>query len=168
MNAAAARPARWPCHPCPDPKKVNQVQDITEIGARLRAAVALPDLLAASFDAFEIVRQVARSSDHRAPELFAAFMMTANAAVDGREAVTIAPAMPAGGSSHASVAAAGASIGEITAALTTLSALLADCLTRAATLTAEPGDQLACAQAAGAARRIRDLMADRGHDGHLR
>jgi len=101
------------------------VQDITEIGARLQAAGGLPDLLAASFDAFEIVRQLARDSDHRAPELFAAFMMTADAAVDGREAVTIAPAMPAGRRSHASVAVADASIGEITAALATLGALLA-------------------------------------------
>jgi len=45
---------------------------------------------------------------------------------------------------------------------------LEDSLTRAATLTAEPGDQLACAQAAGAARRIRDLMAGTGRDRDLR
>jgi len=138
---------------------VNDMQEITEAGTRLRAADGLPDLLAASFDAFEVVRQLARSCDQRAPELFAAFMMTADAAVDGREAVTAAAALPAGSSASPRVPPADAGTEEVTAALAALGALLSDRLTQASALTADLGDRDACARAAGAARRIRDLMA---------
>ena len=65
------------------------------IQARLRDASALPDTLAVSFDAFEAIRLAARSCTDRIPELFAAFMTTADAAVDGREAITAAPSLPA-------------------------------------------------------------------------
>jgi hypothetical protein len=148
---------------------VNDVQDIIEIGTRLRNAAVLPDLLAASFDAFEIVRLLARSWDHQAPELFAAFMTTADAAVDGREAVTAAPALPAGGSTaRASVPAADTGTEEITAALAALGALLHDRLTSAAAVTTAPADQDACGQAADAARRIHDLMARDDDDRDIR
>jgi len=60
----------------------------------LRDAAGLPDTLAASFDAFEAVRELARGCEDKVPALFAAFMTTADAAVDGREAVTIAPSLP--------------------------------------------------------------------------
>ena len=66
------------------------------IQARLQDASALPDTLAVSFDAFEAIRLAARSCTDRVPELFAAFMTTADAAVDGREAITAAPSLPAG------------------------------------------------------------------------
>jgi len=143
---------------------VNDVREITAIRTCLRDAAVLPDLLAASFDAFEIIRLLARSCDHRAPELFAAFMTTADAAVDGREAITAAPALPAGGSTaRVSVPTADTGTQEITAALAALGALLHDRLTHAAARTAAPEDQDACVQAADAARRIHDLMA-RGDD----
>jgi hypothetical protein len=156
-----------PAVPCPPPKVVTDVQDIKEIGTRLRAAAELPDLLEASFDAFEIIRQRARSSDQLAPELFAAFMMTADAAVDGREAVTSSPALAAGGSpAHAGMPAAITTVDQIAADLAALGALLSDLLTQAAASTAAPEDKDACTEAADAARRIRDLMAvgedDRG------
>ena len=144
---------------------MNDVREITAIRTCLRDAAVLPDLLAASFDAFEIIRLLARSCDHRAPELFAAFMTTADAAVDGREAITAAPALPAGGSTaRVSVPTADTGTQEITAALAALGALLHDRLTHAAARTAAPEeDQDACVQAADAARRIHDLMA-RGDD----
>src|ERR1022692_2895387 len=140
------------------------MQEITGIEVRVRQAAALPDLLAASFDAFELVRATARSCDDRAPELFAAFMMTADAAVDGREAITTAPALPAGSAaSMASGPAADTAVDEITAALAALGGLLSDRLASAASAAAAPGDQTACAEGAGAADRIRHLMA-RGDD----
>ena len=137
---------------------VNHVQDIEVISAQVREAGSLPDLLAASFDAFEIVRVLARHWDHHAPELFAAFMMTADAAVDGREALTTAPAllagpMPARAGSLAEYSAAQ----EITAALAALGTLLARRLTDAARH-APPDDHDTCAAAAAAAQRIGDLM----------
>jgi hypothetical protein len=70
------------------------VQEIGAIQARLREASSVPELLAVSFDAFEAVRVLARSSEEAVPGLFAAFMTAADAAVDGREAITIAPSLP--------------------------------------------------------------------------
>jgi hypothetical protein len=57
-------------------------------------AADLPETLAAGFDAFEAVRMTARDYQDRVPGLFPAFMTTADAAVDGREALTIAPSLP--------------------------------------------------------------------------
>ena len=70
------------------------VEEISGIMTRLRDAASLPDTLAVAFDAFEVIRQLARDCESRVPALFAAFMTTADAAVDGREAVTTAPALP--------------------------------------------------------------------------
>jgi hypothetical protein len=134
------------------------MQDTEEISARLRDAASLPDLLAASFDAFEIIRIVARSCDQLAPELFAALMTTADAAVDGREAVTAVTALPAGASMALVIRPADAGIGEVTAALAALGTLLADRLVHAGILAAA-ADRGACAEAATAASRIHLLMA---------
>ena len=68
----------------------------TAAETRLRQAATIPDILAASFDAFEVTRLLARDSENAVPALFAAFMTTADAAVDGREAVTAAPSFPPG------------------------------------------------------------------------
>jgi len=139
-------------------RTVNHLQDTEEISARLRDAASLPDLLAASFDAFEIARMLARAGDLRLPELFAAFMTTADAAVDGREAVTAAPALPAGSTTACALTPSAAGTEEITAALAALGTLLSDRLAYAVTLTAEPADRDACAAAADAASRIHHLM----------
>lgn len=64
------------------------------IEPRLRQAADLPEAIAAAFDAFEAIRIAARDYQHRLPELFAAFVTTADDAVDGREALTIAPSLP--------------------------------------------------------------------------
>jgi hypothetical protein len=47
----------------------------------------------ASFDAFEAIRLLTRGNEHRDPSLFAAFMMAADPAVDGREAITTSPSL---------------------------------------------------------------------------
>ena len=41
----------------------DDMQDTGAIEARLRAAASLPDLLAATFDAFEAIRQIARDCE---------------------------------------------------------------------------------------------------------
>jgi hypothetical protein len=69
------------------------VAGVEVIQARLREASSLAELLAVSFDAFEAIRVLARSSEDTVPGLFAALMTTADAAVDGREAITIAPSL---------------------------------------------------------------------------
>jgi len=144
------------------------MQDTRAIEAQLRAAASLPDLLAASFDSFEAIRRIARDCEDQVPDaLLPAFMATADAAVDGREAVIGAPSLTphgradarirvsAGGSQHAE---------EVAGALAALAALLRDQLTGAAPDLAVPADQAACADAALAAAHIWQLMAG-GDDG---
>lgn len=133
------------------------MHDLEAILARLRGARSLPELLEASFDAFEAIRILARSSEHKVPSLFAAFMTVADAAVDGRQAITLAPSLSQ--ISLVTPPAAGADIDTITVALAALGELLDECLARAADRALIPGDRAACQEAAKAGRRIHQLMA---------
>jgi hypothetical protein len=142
--------------------KVSDVPEISSAKARLREATTVPGTLSASFDAFEVIRLLARGNEDRIPELFAAFMMVADAAVDGREAVTTAPSLPAAAGNQMP-AATGGDAGEIADAMAALAVLLGERLGGAAVLADGPGDRAACEQAAAAAGRICQLMA-RGHD----
>jgi len=137
------------------------VHDVETIMARLQGARSLPELLAAGFDAFETIRVLARGSEDIVPSLFAAFITVADAAVDGRQAITLAPSLPPGSGvtpvTHPP--AAGADIDTVTVALTALGELLDECLARAADRALIPGDRAACQEAAEAGRRIHQLMA---------
>jgi len=135
---------------------------IDEAEALLHDARSLPDLLAASIEAFEAILLVARRCEDQAPELLAAFMTCADAAVDGREAIMAAPSIthatrtPNSGDGDAvHVDAADAA-----AALSALGILLGGNLANAATQAAGAGDRAACRNAALAARRIGQLMRD--------
>jgi hypothetical protein len=90
--------------------------------------------------------------------LFAAFITVADAAVDGRQAITLAPSLPPV-SLITTPPAAGADIDTVTVALTALGELLDECLARAADRALIPGDRAACQEAAEAGRRIHQLMA---------
>lgn len=128
-------------------------------GVRLREAASLPEVLDAGFAAFEAIRITARACEDQVPGLFAAFMTTADAAVDGREALTAAPSLPrrAGSrSEHASSADAGA--GQAIDVVAQLAAVLRERLAEAAGKADLPGDQAACRDAASAAGRICQLM----------
>jgi hypothetical protein len=137
------------------------VQETSEIMTRLRNAASLPDILAAAFDAFETIRQLARDCEEHAPALLAAFMTTADAAVEGREAISVAPGLAPPGRARDQVTGPepSAPVEEVAAALTALSALLRDRLRHAATIATAAGDQTACTDAAQAAGRICQLMA---------
>jgi len=133
-------------------------------GPSLRQAATLPDVLAASFDAFEVIRLLARASEDQVPALLAAFMTAADAAVDGREAVTAAPSLPSGGEgAGAPAAAADTDAWVIADGMAALAVLLGERLRHAAALSLTAGDRGACEAAAEAAGRICQLMA-RGHD----
>ncbi|MGP7998939.1 MAG: hypothetical protein ACLPKI_16720 [Streptosporangiaceae bacterium] len=141
------------------------MQENLSIQVRLRDASTLPDTLAVSFDAFEAVRLAARSCVDRSPELFAAFMTTADAAVEGREAITAAPSLPAGPAAEPPrLLAAGDSIDDAIDVLAAIGALLDSCLAQVEAAATIKADRIACAEAAGAARRIHQLMT-RGDDG---
>jgi hypothetical protein len=146
------------------------VHEVEAITARLRDARSLPVLLAASLDAFEAIRVIARSTEDMVPALFAAFMTAADAAVDGREAITIAPSL----SSVPNVTVitsspeTGTGINTITDPLAALGALLDERLAHAADRALTSGDRAACQEAAEAGRRIHQLLARDDHDRHLR
>jgi hypothetical protein len=126
---------------------------------RLQEAAGLPELLAASFDTFEAIRQEADSRVDEVPELFAAFMTTAVTAVEGREAVTAAPSLPPGPAGpQPSLLTADAGLNEAIDTLANLGTLLDRCLTQAAASATNPQDRAACEEAADAARQIRHLM----------
>lgn len=146
------------------------MHDVEVIVARLRDARSLPELLAASFDAFEAIRVLARRSEDLAPRLFAAFMTAADAAVDGTQAITIAPSLSLTptGPLIAAPSAAGADIDTIADALAALGELLDERLAHAAGRALLSGDRTACQEAAVAGRRIQQLMAGDGNDRHLR
>jgi len=142
------------------------MRGIRDIEARLQASATLPDTLAACFDAFEIVRHLARDCEDRDPTLFAAFMSTADAALDGREAITVAPSLPPQGRSGtpASVRTADASADQVASALASLGAVLRGRLFDAAACSAIAGDMVACTTAAKAASRVCQLMARSSDD----
>ena len=146
------------------------MDDVEVIVARLRDARALPELLAASYDAFETIRVLARGGEDIVPWLFAAFMTAADAAVDGTQAITIAPSLFLAPTATLIVApsAVGADIDTIADALAALGELLDERLTHAAGRARLAGDRAACQEAAQAGRRIHQLMAGDGNDRHLR
>jgi hypothetical protein len=146
------------------------LHDVEAIMARLRDACSLPELLAASFDAFEAIRVIARGSEDMVPALFAAFLTAADAAVDGRQAITIAPSLsPAPGVTLITTPpAAGTDIDTITDALAALGALLNESLAQGADRALTSDDRAACQEAAQAGRRIHLLMARENNDRHLR
>jgi hypothetical protein len=140
--------------------EADSMQDTSGIMTRLRGATTLPDTLAAAFDAFEVIRHLARDCEDKFPAQFAAFMTAADAAVDGREAITIAPGLPPGrAGTGVSRPGRTAPMEEIAGALASLGAVLRDRLSHAATVAATAGDRAACAGAAQAAGRICQLMA---------
>jgi hypothetical protein len=139
---------------------VNEVPEATSIGTRLEQAASLPEVLAAGFDAFEAIRITARHHQDQVPALFAAFMTTADAAVDGREAITIAPSLPrAPGARPGRALTADADTGQAADTLAALAAMLCDRLTDAATRADTADDRAACQDAAEAAVRICQLLA---------
>jgi hypothetical protein len=146
------------------------VHDVEAIMARLQGARSLPGLLAASFDAFETIRVLVRGSEDMVPSLFAAFMTVADAAVDGRQAIALAPSLSraSGVTPVTTSPAAGADIDTITAALAAVGELLDERLAHAADRALLSGDRTACQEAAEAGRRIHQLMAGDGNDSHLR
>jgi hypothetical protein len=138
----------------------------------LRRATSLPDLLAAGFDAFEVIRRLARQSQGKAPDLLAAFMSAATVAADGRDAIASAPALLSAGSPARPGGRPGREPGPQAAAdsIARLAAVLADRLDHAASLATTPRDWRACEDGAQAARQIYQLMAPAGDsdDSHAR
>jgi hypothetical protein len=133
------------------------------------AGETVAEALAAAFDGFEAIRQLARSSEDDTPELFAAFMSAASAAAGGRDPLASAPALASltGYGPPVALPASGGDPGQAADAIAALAATLAARLNSARPLATTPADQQACEAAAAAARRIRELMAP-ADDTHAR
>jgi hypothetical protein len=148
---------------------VDALDYAAEVRERLQGAPDLPGTLAAGFDAFEAIRLLARGNEDRDPSLFAAFMYAADAAIDGREALTLSPSLPPATYPRPPVLPTpAADLDDIGDTMASLAALLAAQLSGATAAAAVPADRAACAQAAEAARVIHQLMAVDDGDSSLR
>ena len=130
---------------------------------------SLPQVLGGAFDAFEEIRQLARSCEDRSPDLFAAFMSAAVAAANGRDAVLTAATIPAPGPGAAGPArpAPGADVREVADSIAASAAVLAARLDHAAGLAVTSQDRRACHDGAAAARQIHQLLVS-ADDAHAR
>ena len=131
---------------------------------RLRQAGDLGAVLDAAHEAFEAMRAAIRSQENPASGLFAAFVMAAALAADGRDAVAFAPSMPPRRQPDMP-GADGVRAGtaeEVSRGVAGLSGLVAVRLGQVAGQAAEPGDREACERAAQCARGVRDLLAGGG------
>src|SRR6266702_2096158 len=136
---------------------------IATMHARLGQAGDLPGILDAAYDAFEAMLPVIGGQEDRAGPGFAAFVMSAASAANGRDAVASAPSLPPAPAGHCSLAdgdpPAGVSEQDAAAALAGLSQLLASRLEDAAARAADLADRAACALAARHAAAIWSMLA---------
>jgi hypothetical protein len=127
---------------------------------RLLNAAGVADVLAASWEIFEFVAAAAAAGAGQAADLYPAFTFSRGSAVSGRNAVALAPSLPAGlpAPPENTVPPAG-DADQVADALAALAAVLSGRLRQAARLAADPGDRIACENAARDAARISELLA---------
>src|ERR1035438_1482264 len=127
---------------------------------RLEQAAGVAAVLDAAYDAFESMRLAFRAHEDPASGLFAAFVMAAASAADGRDAIAFAPSLPP--RRRPGVAGTGQgppgedSAERFAGEAVGLSQVLAARLVRAAGSASDPGDRGACERAARCAREIYD------------
>jgi hypothetical protein len=136
---------------------------IAAVRGRLEQASDLAGVLDAAYEAFEAMLAVIHGQEDRAGPGFAAFVMSAASAANGRDVVAAAPSLPSaiqlGGPLSADGLAADVSEDEAAAAVALLSRQVAGRLADAAGWAARAGDRAACAVAARHAGAIWSLLA---------
>ena len=138
-------------------------EDLDALRARLDTAGTVADALAVAWDIFELVQVVANRCAGREPGLFAAFLFTAAAAAEGRDAAGFAPSIPdIPGISVDQPGWEGATTAEIADQVAGLMTVLGRRLELAAGDAAVPGDRRACAHAARQASQIHHLLGPGG------
>jgi hypothetical protein len=130
----------------------------------LQVADGLPSLLAASWDAFDFLQVTASRFDDTATCRHAyAFLLATAAAGRGRHSIGTAPSLPDGCAAPPNAEPFGqADEDQAVQAVAGLAELLETRLTVTLTSAANPGDQVACTEAAAAAAEIRTLLAGGG------
>jgi len=136
------------------------MNDLDAIAARVVFATSVPELLDAGFDAFEVIRQVARACEDRTQELFAAFVLAAGAAVEGRNALNDAPSLPHGrrGAAFTPAVSHAPDVDRVADELAELAAPLARRLYEEAAQVDLAADRDACERATRAAADIYQLL----------
>lgn len=136
---------------------------ITAARARIDQARDLPSLVGAAYGAFEDMLAVVRCHEDRDEGSFAAFVIAACAAANGRDCVAGAPSLPpsavVGPAPGTDGLLAELTVARVALTVAGLSELLAARLTAAAVHAAEPDDRTACTNAARQATRIWSLLA---------
>lgn len=136
---------------------MNQIESARQ---RLLGADRIPSLLAAGWDAFELVIAIAAVSADQSPDMFAAFTLARGAAVSGRNVIAFAPSMPGGyTTSPGNMAAGPGDVLDVADAVAELASTLSGCLRDAAGLAADAADRAACESAARHAEQISVLLA---------
>lgn len=129
---------------------------------RLRDAGGVAQILDAACDAFEDMLLAIRACEDPASGWFAASMMAAASAADGRDAVLFAPSLPRSRATGAPAVETGSLAGEsaesIADAVASLSRLLVTRLLQARESSSDPGDRDACADAICSAETIHGLL----------
>ena len=131
---------------------------------RLEQASDPPAVLDAAYEAFETMVSVIHPAQDPASGLFAALVMAAASAADGRNALALAPSLP--GHPLRAVPAeqppwSGEPPERVAKVVAGLSHLVAERLSQAATSAENTGDQAACRHAARSAQDICGLLAGR-------
>lgn len=132
---------------------------------RLRQASGLAAILDAAYEAFEGMVSVIHPVQDPASGLFAALLMAAASAANGRNALALAPSLP--GHPLLAVPAEqrpwpGEPPERVAEVVAGLSRLVADRLTQAAASAPDTGDRAACRHAAQSARDICGLLSSSG------
>jgi hypothetical protein len=134
------------------------MDQIESARVRLEQATGLPAVLDAAYEAFEEMLWALEEQEDRGGGAFAASVMSATAAANGRDALAAAPSLPPAPFRDLAAATAGQSsaqpMEDAVTVLAGLSRLLSSRLARASGLSADVGDKVACAQAARHAASI--------------
>ena len=138
------------------------MDQIESVRIRLEQATGLPAVLDAGYEAFEEMLPALEEQEDRGGAAFAAFVMSATAAANGRDALAAAPSLPLAPSGALVALTAGRSSGlameDPAAILAGLSQMLSSRLAAVSDLSADVGDKVACAQAARHAATICSLL----------
>jgi hypothetical protein len=134
---------------------------IDAVRERLQQATALADVLDAAYAAFEAMLPVIHPLQDPASGMFAAFVMAAASAANGRDAVAVAPSLP----EHPVLAPPAAERSpssqtpvDTAKALAGLGQLIAARLAHAGASAQDPADRTACQRAGRHGRDICELL----------
>jgi hypothetical protein len=134
------------------------MEDIDQLLGRLGQAGDLPELLTASWQAFELSRRLAGTAAGMSADLYPAFTFARGAAVSGRNELAAALSTPPAADGPPVRAPRCDDARHAADILTRLASALASCLRTAADLASDAADRQACQNAARYASEMHSLL----------